>query len=234
MYRVAIVEDEWESYESIQKCFDEYSKEYNEVFNIVHYKNGMDFIENYKANFDMIFMDVNMPQLNGLQAAAQLRQLDSKVVLIFVTFFAKYAIKGYAVDALDYVVKPVNYNTFKLKIQRAIEYCKKNDRDSLILPTSEGDIKIDLNSLDYIEIANHLIIYHTKNGNYQSYGTMREIEKLLPEKQFCKCNRCYLVNLRSVIKVEKNIVFVGSDQLVISRPRRQEFLDALYSYVMGG
>ena len=233
MYRVAIVEDEWESYENIQKCFDEFSKEYNEVFNIVRFKNGMDFIESYKPNYDMVFMDVDMPQMNGLQTAAHLRKIDSKVVLIFVTFFAKYAIKGYAVDALDYVVKPVTYSTFKLKLERAIERCKKNDCASVILPTSEGDIKVDINSLDYIEISSHRIVYHTRQGEYQSYGTMRELEKILPEKQFCKCNRCYLVNLHSVSKVEGNVVFVGKDQLTISRPRKQVFFDALYNYVMG-
>lgn len=82
--------------------------------------------------------------MNGIQTAADLRKVDDKVVLIFVTFLAKYAIKGYAVDALDYVVKPVNYHTFKLKIARAIERCRKNARGRVFLPTSEGGIGIDI------------------------------------------------------------------------------------------
>ena len=128
MYRVAIVEDEWESFESIRKCFEEYTKEYGEAFNIIRFKNGMYFLGAYSSNFDIVIMDIDMPQMNGIQTAADLRKVDDKVVLIFVTFLAKYAIKGYAVDALDYVVKPVNYHTFKLKIARAIERCRKNAR----------------------------------------------------------------------------------------------------------
>ena len=233
MYRVAIVEDEWESFESIRKCFEEYTKEYGEAFNIIRFKNGMYFLGAYSSNFDVVIMDIDMPQMNGIQTAADLRKVDDKVVLIFVTFLAKYAIKGYAVDALDYVVKPVNYHTFKLKIARAIERCRKNARGRVFLPTSEGEIGIDIDRLDYIEISGHTVFYHTQSGVYKAYGTMKGIEERLPERQFFKCNRCYLVNLHSVVKLEGNVVSVGSDKLVISRTRRKAFVDALASYVMG-
>lgn len=232
MYKVAIVEDEWESYESLQKCLEEYTKEYGDEFNVVRFKNGMDFLDSYHPDYDIIFMDIDMPQMNGIQTAAHVRKTDSKVIIIFVTFFAKYAIRGYSVDAFDYVVKPLNYGAFKLKIQRAIERCKKTAAESILLPTVDGAIKLDVNEVDYIEIDGHNITIHTQGGPFKAYGTMREIEDALPQKQFCKCNRCYLVNLHSVTKVDKNAVYVGEDKLSISRPRRQEFLDALSEYVI--
>ena len=99
-----------------------------------------------------------------------------------------------------------------------------------MLPTVGGAARIELYKLNYIEISDHEIIYHTSNGNLRAYGTMRAIEKLLPEKQFCKCNRCYLVNLRNVTRIEGNTVCVGGENLTVSRPRKQAFVDALHEY----
>ena len=232
MYRVAVIEDESESYESIKKCFDMYSEEYNEVFSLVWFKTGLDFLDEYNFEFDFILMDIDMPHLNGLQTAAYLRKKDSKITIIFVTQFAKYAINGYEVDAMDYVLKPLNYNTFKLKIQRAVKSCRNERRQTVILSTSEGVVKIELNMLDYIEIISHKITIHTQDGNYKSYGTLGAIKEVLPPDQFSKCNRCYLVNLRNVIKVVGNSLYVGKDVLCISRTRRQKFMDDLSRFVL--
>ena len=232
MYKIALVDDEYESADRLAKCFDQYAGEYGVMFNITRFKNGLNFVEDYTPEFDMVFMDVDMPQLNGLDAAERLRQLDPTVVLVFVTFLAKYAIRGYKYDALDYMLKPVNYNAFKITLGRAIQRCSKKEQAEVILPSAEGDIRIELSCLNYVEISNHDITYHTSRGLYKAYGTMRAIEKLLPGKQFSKCNRCYLVNLRSVTRIQGNYVYVGEDQLEISRPRKQEFLDALHEYNM--
>ncbi len=230
MYKIAIVEDEWESAENLTACFEKYTREYGVEFNINHFKNGFNFLDEYTPDYDIVFMDVDMPQMNGLKTAKKLRAIDPSVILVFVTFLAKYAINGYEVGALDYVLKPVNYHTFKIKIERAIGSCASKAREEAVLPTTGGAARIELYKLNYIEVSDHEIIYHTSGGEMRAYGTMRAIEKLLPEKQFCKCNRCYLVNLRNVTRIEGNTVCVGGDELVISRPRKQAFIDALHEY----
>ena len=230
MYKIAIVEDEWESAENLTECFEKYTEEYGVEFNITHFKNGFNFLDEYTPDYDIVFMDVDMPKMNGLNTAKKLRAIDTSVVLVFVTFLAKYAINGYEVGALDYVLKPVNYNTFKIKIDRAIGSCASKAREEALLPTLGGTMRIELYKLNYIEISNHDIVYHTQDGEIRAYGTMRAIEKLLPEKQFCKCNRCYLVNLRNVTRIDGGTVSVGGDILAVSRPRRQAFLDALHEY----
>ena len=186
----------------------------------------------YNFEFDFILMDIDMPHLNGLQTATYLRKKDGKIAIIFVTRFAKYAINGYEVDAMDYVLKPLSYNIFKLKIQRAVKSCRFERRQTVILSTSEGVVKIELNMLDYIEIISHKITIHTQHGNYNSYGTLGAIEKVLPPDQFSKCNRCYLVNLRNVNRVVGNSLYVGEDVLCISRTRRKKFMDDLSRFAM--
>lgn len=233
MYKVALVEDEWESAENLEKCFERYTKEYGVPFSIVHFKSGLNFLDGYSPDFDMVFMDIDMPQMNGLKTAKELRRIDSRVVLVFVTFLAKYAIKGYEVDALDYCLKPVNYNAFKMKIDRAIAGCAKRGNVELVLPlTGGGALRLEPNQLDYVEISDHDIIYHTSHGIHKYYGNLRVVEKLLPETDFFKCNRCYLVNLRSVTRIEGNYAYVGEDKLAVSRSRRQAFVDALHEYTL--
>ena len=230
MYKIAVVEDEWESADRLNQCIEQYSKEYGVLFNVTRFKNGLDFIEEYKPVFDIVFMDIDMPHKNGLATARELRQVDPTVVLVFVTFLAKYAIKGYEVDALDYVIKPVNYNAFKITIDRAVRRCAKKEKAEVILPSSEGAIRIELPCLNYVEIDDHDITYHTSRGLFRAYGTMRAIEKLLPADQFCKCNRSALVNLRNVNRIRGNLVYVGDEMLEISRPRKQAFMEAFHEY----
>lgn len=230
MYKIALVDDEYESAELLSKYIEEYSREYGVLFNVSRFRNGFDFIEEYSPQYDIVFMDVDMPQMSGLETASRLRDIDSTVVLIFVTFLAKYALNGYKYEALDYMVKPVSYYAFRITMTRALQRCTRKKKETVILPSSEGDICIELNCLSYVEINNHDITYHTTRGNFKAYGTMRAIEKLLPDKQFSKCNRCYLINLRSVTRIQGNTVFVGNEELEISRPRKQEFMDALHDY----
>lgn len=230
MYKIAIVEDEWESADRLGQCLETYGKEKGVLFNITRFKNGLNFLEDYKPNYDIIFMDVDMPHKNGLDTARELRRVDPTVVLIFVTFLSKYAIKGYEVEALSYMVKPVNYNAFTIVMDRAISRCGKKDKTSVTLPSAVGTLRIELSCLNYIEITNHDITYHTSQGNYPAYGTMRAIEKLLPAGQFARCNRGLLVNLRNVTRISGNHVYVGEEELEISRTRKQAFLDALHDY----
>jgi len=228
MYKIAIVEDEWESAERLSQCLETYGKENGIMFNMTHFKNGLNFIEEYRPNYDIVFMDIDMPHKNGLAAAGELRKFDPAVVIIFVTFLTKYAIKGYEVDALDYMIKPLNYNAFKITMDRAVSRCAQKALATVILPSVEGELRIELSCLDYVEISDHDITYHTSQGNFSAYGTMRAIEKLLPSKQFSRCNRGILVNLRNVRRITGNFVYVGDEKFEITRTRRQAFLDAFH------
>lgn len=234
MYNIAIVEDEWECFQNLKECLEKYTEEYGVAFKIDRFSNGIDFISDYRANFDIVFMDVDMPGMNGFATAKKLREMDSSVVLIFVTFLAKYAIKGYEVSAMDYVVKPVNYAAFKMKIERAIDVCRKNRGQETVLKIREGVARIPLKDLIYVEIAGHDIVYHTTHGDYSAYGTLKAVESALPASMFAQCHSCYLVNLSHVSKIEDNSVFLGNIELAISRPRKKPFLRALYDYSMGG
>lgn len=233
MLNIAIVEDEWQCAEDLENCLKTYSAEYGTEFNIRRYSRGAEFLFNSRSGFDIVFMDVEMPGMNGFQIAGELRKEDPYVIIIFVTYLAKYAHKGYEVDAMDYIVKPVKYETLRLKITKAIARARQKQETELLLPTREGMVKVSLSHLAYIEIEGHDITYHMETGDYSYYGTLKMIEKLLPPGQFCRCNYGYLVNLKCVSRIEGDEVIVGNHRLPMSRPRKKEFIEALHRFFMG-
>ena len=112
MFKIAIVEDQEETRESLNRFVRQYAQEQGLQVEISLITDGAEIAEHYTPGFDIIFMDVEMPRLDGFGAAEAIRAVDADVVLVFVTNMAQYAIRGYEVDALDYVLKPVNYYQF--------------------------------------------------------------------------------------------------------------------------
>ena len=232
MYKIAMIEDEAESANRLKDCLDSYSKETGITFNIIQFSNGFNFISEYTNDYDLVFMDIEMPYMNGLQLAKELRKKDIAVALVFVTHLAKYAIKGYEFGALDYVLKPVNYNSFKIKLDRVLSVIKRKEKTEIILPVKDGFMKMDVRRLNYVEIIGHKAVYHTEDGNYELYKSLSAIESLLPKEMFHQCNRCYLVNLRNVTHIDGNYVYIGEEKLILSRPRRKDFIEALHNYIL--
>jgi DNA-binding LytR/AlgR family response regulator len=146
---------------------------------------------------------------------------------------AQYAIKGYAVDALDFLLKPVPYFAFSQQLKRSLERLKSKESLNLLFPTENGIAKLDAAQILYIESFKHKIIVYTYDKMYSIIGTMREYEQKLASKHFFRCNNGYLVNLDYVKGVEGYTVIVGEYQLIISRPRKKAFMEALADYVGG-
>ncbi len=106
MITVAIVDDNKSETEALTSFLKQYGDECGEKLEITAFKSGFDFLDGYKAVYDVVFMDIEMPEMDGMSAARRLRQFDGDIAIIFVTNIAKYAIAGYEVGALDYFLKP--------------------------------------------------------------------------------------------------------------------------------
>ena len=120
MISVAIVEDEQRCAQTLQQHLDRYAAENGIVFAVNTFQNAFSFLNDTRTSYDIVFMDIEMPHENGLDAAAEMRRLNSESVLIFVTNMAQYAIRGYEVDAMDFLLKPVPYEVFSYKIKKAL------------------------------------------------------------------------------------------------------------------
>lgn len=233
MYHIAIVEDEAEFAVQLQEFLNQYKKEHDLQLKISVFGDGAEILKDYQPLYDIILLDIEMPKVNGMDAAEQIRGMDPEVVLMFITNMASYAIRGYEVGALDFVMKPVTYYTFSMKFARALKRVRQKERQQILLTLSDGVKKFGIQQIYYVEVQNRMLHYHTDEGEFVVRGTMQSAERMLTPYSFVKCNHWYMVNLMHVSEVRKNMVTVGGDELEISRRNRSAFLKALTEY-MGG
>lgn len=232
MIHIAIVEDDMDCISQLKAYLEQYSEEFRERFEVKCYTDGAALVENFKAQFDLILLDIEMPFLDGMAAAEQIRQSDSEVVIIFITNMAQYAICGYQVEALDYLLKPINYFVFSQRLSRALGRMKRKQQSSyLTINVKGGTIKLDTREIYYIESQGHNLIFHTRTGEMKSRGVLKKMEETLMDQHFYRCHNGYLVNLEHVDGVRGGNVLVNGEQLLISRPRKAEFMEVLAGYM---
>lgn len=234
MYNIAIVEDDAKDSALLEKYLGEYSEESGETFSVSSFSDPLVFLGGYDASYDIVFMDIELPDMNGMQVSERLRRTDEDVMIIFVTNMAQFAVKGYEVNAFDFVVKPVSYNDFAIRLRRALRRLNRREDTGLRVKDYDGSMRIiNLSAVHYIEVRDHSLGIHTDSGVTETRGRLDDLEKTLAEKGFFRCNRCYLVNLRYVTSVDGDELIVAGDRLKVARPRKKEFMKAFASYYGG-
>ena len=151
MIRIAIVEDDISYSCQFQKYIHKYSKESKELFDVSVFSDGNDIVWNYNSNYDIIFMDVQMQKLDGMSAARSIRKVDTNVVIIFITNMAQYAIQGYEVDAMNYILKPVNYFAFSQQLAKAVKQAKARMNFYINILHESSMVRLDVTRISYIE-----------------------------------------------------------------------------------
>lgn len=229
--KIAIVEDDRKASDTVKEYVERYGRENSLQFKITQYPDAVSLLDQYTAEHDIIFMDIQMPYLNGMDAAHRLRSLDSKVILIFTTSLMQYAIEGYEVDALAYLVKPINYYEFAMKLGKAVKRVPFISEADVVINTKSGDIRLAQEDIRYVEISGHWIVYHTLGGDYSRYSSLTKVASELSESEFARINSCYLVNMQYVRRVNGMMcVLDNGEELKISQPKRKDFLQTIQTY----
>lgn len=189
------------------------------------------------GNVDIIFLDINMPMLNGIDFASL---VPSSTRIIFVTAYDGYALQGFKVNALDYLLKPVSYSDFLKSVSRAIEWKTMSDAYAagqkqeyngprmITIKVKNQLVQMRLNSIEYVEARNDRVIVFRKDGEpLSSLMTLKEIEDMLPSDTFMRVHRSFIVNIPLVEIVERNRIVFGKTYVPISENKREEFLSRL-------
>ncbi len=236
MINIAIVEDDDKAAETLLGCLNKYRHESGEAFEAVRFAEAESFLDTCRRQaFEIVFMDIEMPGMSGMEAAAKLREFDKKMVLIFVTNMAQYAVKGYEVNAMDYVLKPVNYPHFAIKIKKALDIVKTGENVEIIITQASGIKKLPVNNLFYIEVQGHKLLYHTVDGDEGGYGSLSDLSEKLKRYNFLRCNNCYLVNPKYIASVQGfTVLMKNGDALQISHPRKKAFMTELADWLGQG
>ena len=227
--RTAVIEDIAENTKILLNHLQQYEKETGISIHTTSFQNGMDFISDYHPVWDLILLDIEMPLMNGIETARKIRQLDSDVLIIFVTCMAQYAIEGYSVRALDYVLKPVHYYSFASKMDQVMEILSTRQKKKLIIHARNEHIRLTPEQLLYVEVQNHTLCYHTQQKLLYSTGnqSLTRLAEELANCGFARCHQAFLVNLQYVVRYDKNNVWLPNDMIPMSRSYYQSFTQAL-------
>lgn len=236
IYKVAIVENEPASAEKLKGMFVRYGEGAGILFDISVYSRVEKVLDYRRDYFDLVMMDIDLPGMNGMEGARRLREIDSVVTIIFVTNLAQFAVNGYEVGALDFLVKPFSYKNFAVKMARAIAIMeKRQDKKILACGKSERNC-ISAHDILYVEARGHQLCIHKTDGTrVEVSGTLSVLEQELHDYGFSLCNSCYLVNLKYVVKIDTlYATLTDGTKLQTSLRKRKTFVDEFTTYVGSG
>lgn len=227
MIRIAVVEDEPMYGEQLLAYIKRYEMERGKEIKVTMFSDGEDIVDGYKGGYDIILMDIQMQFMNGMSAAEEIRKRDSEVIIMFITNMVQYAIRGYQVDALDYVVKPVEYFAFSQKLDKAISRVKMTEFPSITISIEDGIKKLSISDILYVESKGHNAVFSTVQGKYVTRMTLKDLEEKLGSHDFFRCSKGFLVNMARVDGVTNGECVIGQEQIPIGRAKKKEFMERL-------
>ena len=235
MLNIGVLEDEADQRIELTRFLARY-KETHEGFSyrLEVFESGKQLMTGYHEGIDLLFMDIRLPDMLGIDVAREIRKTDETVMIVFVTNLSQYAIDGYSVNAFDYILKPLLYSAFEAKLDRIRNILSRNKtKNILTLRTKQETFHLPVDTIVFVEISGHDLLFHTVRRDYCAWGTLAKYEEELPGALFSRCNACYLVNLKYVISMRGGFVNVNGTELAVSRTRKKAFLGDLAKYKGG-
>lgn len=230
--RIGIVEDDESYIDKVQQYLSDYARDTGETFRTRVFRDGQQLTFDYRPEYDILLMDVEMPKMNGIEAAREVRKTDPSVTILFITNMAQYAIEGYSVRARAYLLKPLNYVGFSLEMQSAIAALTDRRSSDILVNTEDGVVKLPAGRISFVETDGHDLLYHTADSKtFRARSSMKDADASLSSLSFARASVSFLVNLAYVSHLTNDTVTVNGTRLPLSRAKRKDFLSALTEYV---
>lgn len=230
MLRFAIAEDVAEERELLEQYILRYLSQQGLEARIYPFPSGEELLEDYPAGVDAVFLDIEMADINGMETARRLRRFDPDVPLLFVTNMVQFALEGYEVDAADFIVKPVEYGSFALRMDRLMRRLDREKERFLLIRQGNQTLRCDVREITYIESLNKKTILHRLTGEPITCSEpLYTLEKAL-ESGFFRCHNAFLVNLDHIEALSAGEVTLHGETVPISKYRKKDFLAALANH----
>ncbi len=218
--RIAICDDDPRELERISSFIDEYRRESGASLSYTNFKSAAELIENVSSgDYSLLFLDIMMPEINGMQAAHEIREFDAGVKIVFLTSSPEFAVESYAVKAYNYILKPVSKEKL-FSLLDAVIADEQKPMEGLKVKTASGMARILFSKMAFVEIMNKRLYFHMTDGSVQELTSSLAAfeEELLARTEFVKVHRSYIVNLWQVNELRSNeLVTIGGKVVPISR-----------------
>lgn len=204
--------------ESLIKTLDEESLDYQ----LIEYCSGEDLLDNYnKNNIDILFLDIQMNELSGMDTARKIREFDKNVEIIFTTSIAQYVFEAYEVNAYRYLIKPLEYEEVKKQLKFCIsEYLSKNSMVSI--ESNKETIIFPIGDILYAEVIRKEVTIYTESKVHTIEISMKRVERKLLNYSFFRCHHSYLVNLKKINELKNKSIFINDLEIPISRAKYKD------------
>lgn len=207
-----------------------FNTDYN--INLITANNGKDFLNNIKrVNLDIIFLDIEMKGLNGIEIGTIIKSFNQNIILIYITGHTGYALDAFRVEALDYILKPIDENKFNPLFKKALNRLEeikliKINRKQLYFKYNREIISLNYNDIYFFEKVLNKIQIHTKENTYKSYLSIRELESKLDNNIFARCHEGYIVNIEKIKSIKENNLILKdiNTSIPISRSRKKTLI----------
>ncbi len=233
MLQIAICDDESFYREKIQKLLKNYLDSHHLIYNICFFASGEEFLSQNEnsAKYDIVFMDISMKELNGIETAMWMRSFHSDTFLVFVTAFIDYALEGYKANAVRYIMK----DTLDVSIKECMDaILRKMCTAQVVFSFTEGERKLYTDNILYIESMKHKSVFHymeTSLTHYQLYGKLDAIEQKLSGYGFLRIHKSFLVNMKHICKINNYTAYLDTGlKLPIPRSRYRSAKEAFVTY----
>lgn len=232
LVNIAVVEDNINDIDNLTKNLDSYKKNSTVLFNIDTFFCGEDFLIDYKyGKYDAVFLDIYMKGITGVDVAKKIREVDKEVKIIFTSTSKEHYADGFDVSATHYLIKPLNYEKFLEALMRIIPSVQENNKPVIVLNDKGKEIKLLQNKILYIETQGNFCIINFANGSLKVRIPLKNISQQLDETIFCKCHKCYIVNLNFVKEIQGDFfILTNQSKIDIRRHGRQEVKNKYYDF----
>lgn len=241
MIRIGIVDDEKQERDQLKQALARFSAENGTELNVQEFDCAAVYLAAQDHDFDILYLDIDMPQMSGMELAEKIRETDQDVILIFCTNLQQFALNGYSVGALGFIVKPIQWYSFHMYLTRALKALQKRAGQKTAPPhivVKDGTVTrlLDAAEIAYVEVRQHDLLYNLCSGDgktevIKNRGSMQEIAAQLTPYGFVRCSASYLVNLRCITAVSRMNVYIGGAALPIGRTYKDAFTEAFSRYM---
>lgn len=225
MIKIILCEDQVEHQKILEKFLEDIFYENDIDYKLNIYSTGEELINNYNQDVDIFILDIQMDNINGMDLARKIREIDNnKSEIIFTTSLIEYIQEGYEVRAYRYLLKPIQYDEFKKHILSCVRDVI-NKKDKYILCENKNETyKINIEDITYIEVQRKDLTIHTEKKLYQIKMPMEKIEKELEGHNFYRCHKSFLVNINYVEYIKQYVAILDNkEEVLISRHRFKDF-----------
>ncbi len=232
MLLIAVCDDIPIECADIAKQIETILKQSNTDFMIKKFFGGLELIQS-RESFDIIFLDIKMPNINGMELAKQIRKQDRQSLIIFITSASEYVFDAFDVEAFQYLLKPIQTDKLKNVLEKATKKMQIDANiDFLMISANRQIQKVFLKDILYIESIGRIAKIHCNNGTLETYEQIGILEDKLSDKFFFRCHKCFLVNLNFVDAFNKTEVRLeNGEKIMLAKRRYEDFQKAILSYM---